>query len=213
MLTIADEVMTGMGRTGRSLAVQHWGVVPDIVVLAKGLSSGYAPLGAIVASKRIVDAITNGSGSLVHGFTYNAHPSAAAAGAAVLKIVRDRKLVEAADSSGSGPAAHLKPALERLRTSPSVGDVRGIGLLWGIEFVKDRETKEPFASELGFSGRVTQAALERGVVVYPMQGCVNGYRGDHIVIAPPAVITDNEIDSAIEQVAAAVRDAEAAVVF
>src|SRR5207248_7520600 len=136
ILLIADEVMTGMGRTGRNFAVEHWDVQPDILVTAKGLSSGYAPLGALIASSKIVDAIADGSGAFLHGFTYNAHPISLAAGRAVLRYLQTRSLVGAADSSRSGtPAAFFKAALETLRDEESVGDVRGIGLLWGIEFV------------------------------------------------------------------------------
>jgi len=209
VLTIADEVMTGMGRTGRALAVEHCGVTPDIVVLAKGLSSGYAPLGAVVAGRKIVDAIANGSGALVHGFTYNAHPPSLAGGSAVLKIIRERKLVQAADDAKSGPAAHLKKALVRLRECASVGDVRGVGMMWGVEFVKDRAAKTPFDPDLNFAGRVGQACMDRGVMLYPMQGCVDGYRGDHVMVAPPAVITEQEIDRAVETMAEVVREVEA----
>lgn len=207
VLTIADEVMTGMGRTGRALAVEHWGVVPDIVVLAKGLSSGYAPLGAVVAKRKIVEAIAHGSGALVHGFTYNAHALSVAAGSAVLKIIRERGLVEAADHTKKGPASHLKAALARLRECPGVGDVRGIGLMWAVEFVRDRATKAPFDCSLNFAGRVGQACMERGLLVYPMQGCVDGYSGDHVMVAPPAVITEQEIDRAVETMIKAVREA------
>lgn len=200
VLTIADEVMTGMGRTGRPLATEHYEVTPDIVVLAKGLSSGYAPLGAVVASRKVVDAIANGSGTLVHGFTYNAHPLSTAAGRAVFKVIRERRLVAAADDTRPGPAQHLKHALDGLRSVQCVGDVRGVGLLWAVELVKDRTTKEPFAAELEVAARLAKACMERGVLVYPMQGCVEGYAGDHIMIAPPAVITPAEIDGAIESV-------------
>jgi hypothetical protein len=142
VLLIADEVMTGMGRTGRNFAVEHWDVKPDILVTAKGLSSGYAPLGAVIAGKKVVDAIAAGSGAFLHGFTYNAHPISLAAGRAVLRYLQSHKLVGAADSSRSGtPAAFFKAALETLRDQESVGDVRGIGLLWGIEFVADKTTK------------------------------------------------------------------------
>ena len=207
VLTIADEVMTGMGRTGRARAVEHWGVAPDIVVLAKGLSSGYAPLGAVVARRKVVDAIANGSGALVHGFTYNAHALSVAAGSAVLKIIRERGLVEAADDTKKGPASHLKATLARLRECPGVGDVRGIGLMWAVEFVRDRATKAPFDRTLNFAGRVGQVCMDRGLLVYPMQGCVDGYSGDHVMVAPPAVITEQEIDRAVETMAEAVREA------
>ena len=113
VLLIADEVMTGMGRTGRNFAVDHCGVVPDILVTAKGLSSGYAPLGAVIASKKVVDAIADGSGAFLHGFTYNAHPISLAAGRAVLRHLQEKKLVEAADSTRPGTSAsHFKQALE-----------------------------------------------------------------------------------------------------
>src|SRR6266568_830295 len=128
VLLIADEVMTGMGRTGRNFAVQHWDIAPDILVTAKGLSSGYAPLGAVIATRKVVDAIAAGSGAFLHGFTYNAHPISLAAGRAVLRHLQAEKLVDAADSSRSGsPAAHFKKALTALLTEKSVGDVRGIG--------------------------------------------------------------------------------------
>jgi len=208
VVLIADEVMTGVGRTGRNFAVEHWGILPDILVTAKGLSSGYAPLGAVIATKRVVDAIATGSGAFLHGFTYNSHPISLAAGRAVLRFVVERELVKAADSDQAGSsAAHLKAALEGLRELPAVGDVRGVGLLWGIEFVSDKRTKKPFATELNFSGRVGQAAVKRGLMVYPMQGCVDGLAGDHLLIAPPAVITPEQIQFAAEQLAGAIEEA------
>ena len=200
VLLIADEVMTGMGRTGRNFAVEHWGVAPDIVVTAKGMSSGYAPLGAVIANKKVVDAIASGSGSLLHGFTYNAHPISMAAGLAVLRYLGERQLVQAAETVG----ASLQSALEGLRELESVGDVRGIGLLWGVEFVSDKRSKKPFAPELNFAGRVGQAAMKRGLMLYPMQGCVDGTAGDHLLIAPPAVISEQQIRWSVEQLRAAV---------
>ncbi|HYM76618.1 MAG TPA: aspartate aminotransferase family protein [Candidatus Dormibacteraeota bacterium] len=207
-LLIADEVMTGMGRTGRNFAVEHWDLKPDILVAAKGLSSGYAPLGAVIASKRVVDAIANGSGAFLHGFTYNAHPISLAAGRAVLRYLRSRQLVKAADSGRSGtPAANFKKALESLRDQKCVGDVRGIGLLWAVEFVADKGTKRPFPPEQTFSARVGAAALKRGLLVYPMQGSVDGTAGDHILLAPPAIITEDQISWSLEQLAASIREA------
>jgi adenosylmethionine-8-amino-7-oxononanoate aminotransferase len=207
VLTIADEVMTGMGRTGRNFAVKHWNVNPDILVTAKGLSSGYAPLGAVTASKKVVDAIATGSGAFLHGFTYNAHPISLAAGRAVLRHVQGKNLVEAADSSRSGsPAAQFKQGLETLRDETAVGDVRGIGLLWAVEFVADKATKRPFPPGHNFAARVAAAALQRGLLVYPMQGCVNGISGDHLLLAPPAVITPSQITWSMEQLAASLRE-------
>jgi adenosylmethionine-8-amino-7-oxononanoate aminotransferase len=210
VLLIVDEVITGMGRTGRNFAVEHWDVVPDILVTAKGLSSGYAPLGAVVVSKKVADAIADGSGFFMHGFTYNSHPISVAAGSAVLKVLQEKELVRAADSERQGsPAATLRSALEGLRDANSVGDVRGIGLLWAVEFVVDKATKRPFSPDLNFAGRVAQAAVERGLLVYPVQGCVDGDSGDHVVIAPPAVITADQIDWAVNQLREAIEEASA----
>jgi adenosylmethionine-8-amino-7-oxononanoate aminotransferase len=199
VLLIADEVMTGMGRTGRNFAVDHWDVSPDILVAAKGLSSGYAPLGAVVASKKVVDAIAKGSGAFLHGFTYNAHPLSVAAGREVLRHMKKHDLVRAADSASPGtPANHLKTALATLLDHRAVGDVRGIGLLWGVEFVAGKTTKTPFFADFNFAGRVGEAAKKRGLLVYPMQGSVNGHSGDHVLVAPPAVITAEQIDWAVD---------------
>jgi adenosylmethionine-8-amino-7-oxononanoate aminotransferase len=229
VLLIADEVMTGMGRTGRNFAVEHWGVAPDILVTAKGLSSGYAPLGAVLASKKVVDAIAGGaaagqkcpqhtgSGAFLHGFTYNAHPMSVAAGRAVVRRIREQKLVQAADSEVADPSAAdptakrtagsaLKTALSSLRDLDAVGDVRGLGLLCGVEFVADKRTKAPFAPEKNFAGRVGQACFRRGLLVYPMQGCVDGVAGDHLLIAPPAVISAEQIQWAVDQLRAAVQE-------
>src|SRR5262249_43501032 len=160
---------------------------PDILVTAKGLSSGYAPLGAVLVSKRVANAIAEGSGVFLHGFTYNSHPISLAAGRAVLKLLQERKLVQEADSARAGSTASLLGnALESLRDIATGGDVRGIGLLWGVEFVADKATKRPFAPELNFAGRVGTAAAKRGLLVYPMQGCADGMSGDHLLIAPPA---------------------------
>ena len=208
VLLIADEVMTGMGRTGRNFAVDHWGVEPDILVAAKGLSSGYAPLGAVLVTKKVVDAIAKGSGAFLHGFTYNAHPLSAAAGREVLRHVKKFDLVRAADSAQPGtPASYLKAALRTLLEHPAVGDVRGIGLLWGVEFVADKATKTPFFADPNFAGRVGEAAKQRGLVVYPMQGSVNGHSGDHLLLAPPAVITAEQIDWAVGTLREAIKEA------
>jgi adenosylmethionine-8-amino-7-oxononanoate aminotransferase len=207
VLLIADEVMTGMGRTGRNFAVEHWGIAPDILVTAKGLSSGYAPLGAVIASKKVVDGIASGSGAFLHGFTYNAHPVSVTAGRAVLRRISGQELVQAADSEATGTAGSaLKTALESLRDLDAVGDIRGLGLLWGVEFVADKKTKAPFAPEKNLAGMVGQACLRRGLLVYPMQGCVDGVAGDHLLIAPPAVISVEEIRWAVEEIGSAVKE-------
>ena len=208
VLLIADEVMTGMGRTGRNFAVDHWNLAPDILVAAKGLSSGYAPLGAVIANKKIIDAIAAGSGAFLHGFTYNAHPVSVAAGRAVLRHLKAHDLVNAADSQKPGTAAHtLRKELDTLLELPQVGDVRGLGLLLAVEFVADRQTKEPFAAQKNFSARVGQFAAQRGLLVYPMQGSVDGKSGDHILVAPPAVITEEQIHWAVGELRAAIEEA------
>ncbi len=207
VLLIADEVMTGMGRTGRNFAVDHWNVAPDILVTAKGLSSGYAPLGAVVTTRKVVDAIAEGSGSFLHGFTYNAHPVSLAAGQAVLRYLQEKKLVQAADSKCEGSAAaQVGQALEGLLGLKNVGDVRGIGLLWAVEFVTDKKTKSAFPPELNFALKVGQAAARRGLLVYPMQGSVDGNSGDHLLIAPPAIITKEQIEWAVAELRSAITE-------
>ncbi len=203
VLLIADEVMTGMGRTGRNFAIEHWDVKPDLLVTAKGMSSGYAPLGAVIATQKVVDAIASGSGAFLHGFTYNAHPISAAAGRAVLGYLQRHRLVQAAETAEKT----MRTALERLLQLKPVGDVRGIGLLWGVEFVADQKTRQPFPPEKNFSGRVGMAAAKRGLLVYPMQGCVDGVAGDHLLIAPPAVIDREQIDWAAGTLAEAITEA------
>jgi len=208
VLLIADEVMSGMGRTGRNFAVDHWSVTPDILVAAKGLSSGYAPLGALIISKKVVDVIASGSGSFIHGFTYSSHPISLAAGRAVLNHIAQHSLVETANSETDGSIAYtLRENLGRLLDLNAIGDVRGIGLLWAVEFVANRASKAPFPTETNFCGRVAQAAIARGLLVYPVQGCVDGDLGDHILIAPPAVISKEQISWAVEQLVAAVEEA------
>jgi adenosylmethionine-8-amino-7-oxononanoate aminotransferase len=200
VLLIADEVMTGFGRTGKNFAVEHWQVAPDILACAKGIASGYAPLGAVIANARVVDALASGSGTFIHGLTYNAHPVAAAAGRAVLCRMREQKLVATAAALEKTMRQHLEP----LEALAQVGNVRGLGLLWGVEFVADKFSKQPFDSKLNFAGRVAEQAFTRGLLVYPIQGCVDGYSGDHVLIAPPAVITKEEILWAAERLREAV---------
>jgi adenosylmethionine-8-amino-7-oxononanoate aminotransferase len=209
-LLIADEVMTGCGRTGRNFAVEHWNVAPDLLVAGKGIASGYTPLGAVIANKKVVDAIAKGSGSFVHGFTYNAHPVSVAAGRAVLARMKSQKLVEAASSTGDADSAGavLEAELDSLQECRAVGDVRGIGMLRGVEFVAEKAGQQPFPPERKFSSRVAQAAAARGVLVYPMQGCVDGRAGDHLLIAPPAVITAEEIRWAVAELRKAIEEVE-----
>jgi len=188
ILLIADEVMSGMGRTGMPFAVQTWCVEPDMILVGKGVASGYAPLGAVLVSARIADAFAKGSGAFQHGFTYQAHPVSTAAGNAVHDYLESHKLFDRVTPA----AKKLRDALSPLQSHPNVGDVRGLGLLLGVEFVKDKSTHEPFAKEENIAEKIRQACLEDNVLTYPTQGCVDGSRGDHILLAPPFTISPEE---------------------
>ena len=188
ILLIADEIMTGMGRTGKPFAVQHWSVEPDMILVGKGIASGYAPLGAVLASARVVEAFERGSGGFLHGFTYQAHPVSTAAGNAVLDYLEAHKLLDRVNAAGQ----ELRCALSLLQSHPNVGEVRGLGLLLGVEFVKNKATRQPFPREQNIAEKIRQACLEEGVLTYPTQGCVDGLRGDHILLAPPFTISTAE---------------------
>jgi len=188
ILLIADEIMTGMGRTGKPFAVQHWSVEPDMILVGKGIASGYAPLGAVLASARVVEAFERGSGGFLHGFTYQAHPVSTAAGNAVLDYLEAHKLFDRVNAAGQ----ELRCALSLLQSHPNVGEVRGLGLLLGVEFVKNKATRQTFPREQNIAEKIRQACLEEGVLTYPTQGCVDGLRGDHILLAPPFTISTAE---------------------
>jgi adenosylmethionine-8-amino-7-oxononanoate aminotransferase len=188
ILLIADEVMTGMGRTGKPFAVQHWGVEPDIIFTGKGIAGGYASLGAVLVAPKVVEAFEDGTGTFKHGFTYQAHPVATAAGNAVLDYIEAHNLF-----ARVAPAAHtLRTALAPLQSHRHVGDIRGLGLLLGIEFVCDKPTRAPFDPSQAIAEKIRSAAMQEGVLTYPTQGCVDGTRGDHILLAPPFIITPEE---------------------
>src|SRR5208282_942287 len=201
ILLIADEVMSGMGRTGKPFAVEHWGVTPDMILVGKGIASGYAPLGAVIAAPHVAEAIAAGSGAFPHGFTYQAHPVAMAAGHAVLDILESEKLFDRV----TPVAQFLRHALEPLAESPVVGDIRGRGLLLGVEFVRDRKTRFHFPPTPSVAERVRQIAWEHNVSVYPIQGCIDGAAGDHVLLAPPFTLGEaeaEEIARALESAAA-----------
>ncbi len=185
ILLIADEVMTGMGRTGKPFAVGHWDITPDMILAGKGIASGYAPLGAVIVSGKLADAFSSGSGTFLHGFTYNSHPVAAAAAHAVLDIIERDNLFARVESIGK----EFGEALKTLKRYSVVGDVRGMGLLWGVEFVRDAGTREPFPAEAHIATRIQHDLFDAGVMSYPIQGCVDGMRGDHLLLAPPFTIT------------------------
>ena len=195
-LLILDEVMCGMGRTGTAHAWQREGVAPDIQVIAKGLGGGYQPIGGILAAGRIVAAIRAGSGGFMHGHTYQAHPVACAGALEVQRIIRDHDLVANARRMG----ARLGQALgERLGEHPHVGDIRGRGLFWAVEFVRDRTTKQVFEPALKLNERVKQAVLAEGVAIYPMGGTIDGRQGDHVIIAPPYVVTEDDLAEIVDR--------------
>jgi adenosylmethionine-8-amino-7-oxononanoate aminotransferase len=200
-LLILDEVMCGMGRTGTLHAWEQEGVTPDIQIVAKGLGGGYQPIGGILIAGRIVEAFRAGSGSFMHGHTYQAHPVACAAALAVQQVIREDGLVENVRLMGERLATGLT---ERLGNHRHVGDIRGRGLFQAIELVADRGTKEPFDPALKLNERVKLAAYELGLAIYPMGGTIDGHRGDHICIAPPYIAAAADIDTIVARIGDAV---------
>lgn len=200
VLLIADEVLTGFGRTGRWFASDHWGLRPDLVVGAKGASSGYWPLGFAACTAEVHDTILGGG--FTHGFTYSHHPVGAAAGLAVLDLLRSQDLVTAAEKQGDRLGAALSAELADHR---NVGDIRGIGLLRAVELVADRSTRAPFPRADRVTERLVAAAMDRGLLVYSSTGCADGTNGDLLVFGPPLVVTDTEVDEIAARTAAGVR--------
>jgi adenosylmethionine-8-amino-7-oxononanoate aminotransferase len=191
VLLILDEVMCGMGRTGSLFACDDEDVVPDILTVAKGLGAGYQPIGAMICQNFIYDAIANGSGFFQHGHTYLGHPVACAASLSVLNKLVNENFSSQVKEKGQ----YLQKNLElHLGQNQFVGDIRGRGLFRGIEIVKDRSTKEPFQKKLNIAGKIKKQALDIGLICYPMQGTVDGSKGDHILIAPPFIINESEIN-------------------
>lgn len=201
VLLILDEVMCGMGRTGSLHACEQENVVPDILVVAKGLAGGYQPLGAVLASTDIVETIASGSGFFQHSHTFQAHPIACAAGLAVLSAIESRNLLENVRERGEQLDAALHA---RFGNNPYVGDIRGRGLFMGVELIADRMTKEPFDPRLTLHARIKSAAMERGLICYPMGGTIDGQRGDHILLAPPFIIDAEEVSKLVELLGSAV---------
>jgi adenosylmethionine-8-amino-7-oxononanoate aminotransferase len=196
ILLICDEIMCGLGRTGTLHAIEQEGIAPDLITLAKGLGGGYQPIGAVLASTKIVDALRKGSGAFQHSHTYVGHPVAAAAALAVQKIIRRDRLVEAVRLQGQVLSKLLR---ERFGNHPRIGDIRGRGLLLALELVKDRATKEPFDRALELHARVKAEAMRQGLLVYPMGGTIDGTRGDHVMLAPPYLVTDSELETIVER--------------
>ncbi|MEM9797030.1 MAG: aspartate aminotransferase family protein [Pseudomonadota bacterium] len=201
VLLILDEVMCGMGRTGSLFACDQDGIAPDIVCIAKGLGAGYQPIGAMLCTGEIHDAIAHGSGFFQHGHTYVGHPAAAAAGLAVVRAILDRGLVDQVQTRGETLSRQLR---DRFGQHPHVGDIRGRGLFRGIELVEDRDSKAPFDPSFGVAAKIKKAAFEEGLICYPMSGTIDGRRGDHILLAPPFIIEDAQIDELIDKLSRAI---------
>ncbi|HET7168987.1 MAG TPA: aspartate aminotransferase family protein [Candidatus Limnocylindrales bacterium] len=201
VLLIADEVMTGFGRTGRWFGVDHWGVRPDVLVAAKGASSGYWPFGFVAAGGRVHAALTAPGAGFVHGFTYSHAPIGAAVAREVLRILRDEDLVAASATKGDRLQVLLRGALDE---QPAVGDIRGRGLMVGVELVADRATRQPYPRAARVTERVVTAARDRGVLVYSGTGNANGTDGDTILLGPPFVVTDAELVRISDVVAEAI---------
>jgi len=190
IIFIMDEVMTGFGRTGKMFACEHFDVSPDLLCIAKGMSAGYAPIGAVVASDKVFNAImSEGSGSFKHGHTYGGHPLSCAVASKVIDIVQDG-LVENSYQRGK----QLFKLLQKLYHLEFIGDIRGLGLMIGIEFVSDKEKKLPFSKNINLKQRITENCLKEGLVVYPGSGTYGHTEGDHILIAPPLIITEEETE-------------------
>ena len=190
ILLIADEVMTGMGRTGKGFAVEHWNVTPDIIASAKGMAAGYIPAGGIIVADKVMDVIRNGSGKFSHGHTYNANPVMGAAVLAVTQYIKKHKLIQNSEIQGKA----LLKKLSMLTNIPIVGDVRGKGLMIGIELVQG-PNKKPFPLSFGATGVALQECVDRGLIVYPGGGMVDGgTAGDNFLVAPPLTVTPEDID-------------------
>ena len=201
VLLIVDEVMTGLGRTGAWFAIQGWDIEPDVITMAKGVSGGYFPLSITAVKTADVQTIRAGRGDFNHGGTFSHHSVGAAVGLAVLRYLQQHHLIEAARVQGEKLGQKLQAALGG---QPHVGDIRGRGLMWGLEFVADRSTKAPFPAEHRLSRKIADAAFERGLIIYPSSGNVDGLQGDQVMIAPPFIVTDEQLDEIVALLAEAI---------
>lgn len=201
ILLILDEVMCGMGRTGSLFACEQDNVHPDIITIAKGLGGGYQPIGATLVSKTIYQAIEQGSGFFQHGHTYLGHPTACAAALAVQQTIDDEQLVARVNQQGAKLEGLLR---QRFHDHPAVGDIRGRGLFWGVEFVADRTTKTPFAAACKLHASIKAEAMARGLICYPMGGTLDGRKGDHLLLAPPFIVSDAELEAIVTRLGQAI---------
>ena len=204
VLLILDKVMCGMGRCGALWAFEQEGIVPDLVTIAKGLGAGYQPIGAVMVAKRIYDAIISGSGFFQHGHTYLGHAAACAGALAVQERLHHGGLLARVSPLGTKLEARLRAAFE---AHPNVGDIRGRGLFWGLELVEDRSAKKPFDPKLRLNSRVKKEAMAAGLMCYPMGGTIDGVRGDHVLLAPPFILEEAQLDELVEKLERALASA------
>ncbi|VWB89901.1 aminotransferase [Burkholderia lata] len=201
VLLILDEIMSGMGRTGYLYACEEDGVAPDLLTIAKGLGAGYQPIGATLVSDRIYRTIVDGSGFFQHGHTYLGHATACAAALEVQRVIAEEKLLDNVKARGEQLRASLR---EHYGAHPHIGDVRGRGLFVGVELVRDRDSKATFDPALKLHAAVKREAMQRGLMVYPMGGTIDGVHGDHILVAPPFICTAQQIDTIVERLSGAI---------
>ena len=200
ILLILDEVMCGMGRTGTMFSCEQDDIVPDLLTLAKGLGAGYQPIGAVMVADHVLRTFAEGSGFFQHSHTYMGHPVACAAGNAVIDAIEEDDLL--ANVRGRGRELQAGLGIE-FGQHPHVGDIRGRGLLIGIEIVKDRSTKEPFEMERKLPGRIKAAAMAEGLMVYPMGGTIDGLSGAHVLLAPPYIIDGSHVEAIVDRLSKA----------
>jgi len=200
VLLILDEVMCGMGRTGRLFAFEAEDIQPDIVTIAKGLGAGYQPIGAFLCSDHIYQTIADGSGFFQHGHTYLGHPVACAAANAVIQKTTSQNLPARVEKMGGRLLDALQDAFGQ---HPHIGDIRGRGLFIGLEFVRDRDQKTPFDAGLAVHRKLKAAAFEAGLICYPMGGTIDGRSGDHMLLAPPFIMEETHIDEIISKLSTA----------
>ena len=193
ILLIADEVMTGFGRTGKNFGVNHWNVIPDIIATAKGVSGGYTPLAAVIIRDKIMELLRSKRSNFRGGHTYCANPLSARVGIEVLSIIDEQDLIGNCRRMG----LRLLDGLKKLLDHPTLGDVRGLGLMAGVEFVRNKQTKEPFPLDYSFGKRVFEEAFARGLVIFAARGSVEGVAGDHLLLAPPFIINASQVDDLV----------------
>jgi adenosylmethionine-8-amino-7-oxononanoate aminotransferase len=204
ILWIADEVMCGMGRTGTLHAVEQEGATPDLMIIAKGLGGGYQPIGAVLAHERVIAPLRDGSGMFQHGHTYLGHPTACAAALAVQQVIARDQLLAQVRTRGEQLLATLQ---QRFAAHPNIGDIRGRGLFLGIELVRDRASKAPFDPANKLHARIKARAFANGLLCYPMGGTIDGQHGDHVLLAPPFIVSEAELQALVDRLGLSIDEA------